>query len=183
MKELETRLFIVHGWASSPEDAWFPWLKQALGKENLTVSVPALPNPKEPKIDEWVSVLANVVGNPDPHTFFVGHSLGCNVILKYLEGFSEGARFGGALFVAGRLTKKDGFEIDTQKIKNLLFSIEAFFSDDDYYIPTSEAKKFQEELDARITILHSRGHFSRKENLKIFPEALEAVLRLARNSL
>lgn len=72
---MKKRLFIIHGWEGYPEEGWFPWLKQELEKEGFSVTVPAMPNPKKPNIESWISHLIKVVSKPDENTYFVGHSI------------------------------------------------------------------------------------------------------------
>lgn len=101
---MQKRAFIIHGWDGYPEEGWFPWLKKELEKKGFVVSVPAMPEPGEPNIEAWVSHLAHIVGNVDENTFFVGHSIGCQAILRYLETLPENIKVGGAVFVAGFFT-------------------------------------------------------------------------------
>ncbi len=54
------------------------------------VQVPAMPNTAEPKIETWVPFLEKLVGKPDKDTYLVGHSIGCQTILRYLDGLKEG---------------------------------------------------------------------------------------------
>lgn len=98
---MHKRVFIIHGWDGYPEEGWFPWLKKELEAKSFTVFVPQLPKPDEPRIDNWVPELRKVVGNPDEQTYFVGHSMGCQTIARYLETLPEGVKVGGAVFVAG----------------------------------------------------------------------------------
>src|SRR3989344_2952524 len=96
---MNKRVFVIHGWGGGPEEGWFPLLKNELQGHGLEVIVPAMPNTDNPKIEEWVSSLAKMVGQPDENTFFVGHSIGCQAILRYIESINK--KVGGAVFVAG----------------------------------------------------------------------------------
>ena len=95
------RVFIIHGWDGYPEEGWFPWLKEELEKRGFEVIVPTMPEPEEPKIEIWVPFLTKLIGTPDQNTFFVGHSIGCQAIIRYLETLPENTKIGGAVFVAG----------------------------------------------------------------------------------
>src|SRR3989344_3577618 len=79
------RVFIVHGWDFNPEVNWYPWLKKELEKKGFKVIVPEMPNTSEPKINAWVSYLKKVVGKLDEETYFIGHSIGCQTIMRFLE--------------------------------------------------------------------------------------------------
>ncbi len=79
------RIFIIHGWDGNPNEAWLGWLQDELKKKNIEVFAPQMPNTHKPKIKEWVSFLFDLVGEPDEQTFFIGHSIGCQTIMRYLE--------------------------------------------------------------------------------------------------
>ena len=78
------RVFIIHGWEGYPENAWFPWIKNELKKRGFEVYAPAMPDSGNPKIEIWVPFLKNLVGRCDENTYFIGHSMGCRTIIKYL---------------------------------------------------------------------------------------------------
>ena len=84
-----------------------------LEDKGYSVEVPEMPDTYHPKIDEWVNKLKEVVGTPDKDTILVGHSIGCQTIMRYLESVDE---IGGVVFVAGffNLTKKS-FESGEEK--------------------------------------------------------------------
>lgn len=90
------RVFVIHGWEGNPDEGWFPWLRQALEERGFEVCVLAMPDPDEPKIETWVPFLRKEVGQCDQHTYFVGHSMGCQAILRYLESLPEGLKADGA---------------------------------------------------------------------------------------
>lgn len=172
------RVFIIHGWASWPSDCWFPWLAKELEERSFLVSLPEVPNPKEPNIEKWVRTIKEACGTPDENTFFVGHSFGCFGILKFIESLSEGSRIGGIVLVGGRLVR-DGFpKINYEKIKTIAPRITAILSDNDYHVPLSENEIYERELSAHVMVLHDRGHFSRKEDITELPEARNALLSM-----
>ena len=97
---MSKRVFIVHGWSGSPYKDWIPWLKSELQTRGFEAYAPEMPDPDEPDIAEWVHMLKMSVGKPDRNTFFVGHSIGCQTILRFLETLGEGEETGGAVLVA-----------------------------------------------------------------------------------
>src|SRR5262245_36210298 len=110
------RVFIVHGWDGHPEEGWFPWLKAELEKKGFAVQVPAMPETKHPKIEPWVATLSQLVGKTDANTYFVGHSIGCQTILRYLAGLPKGSQVGGAVFVAGWFTLSNALSEKEQEV-------------------------------------------------------------------
>ena len=184
------RVFIIHGWGGHPKEAWFPWLKQELEKKGFLVEVPAMPDTDNPKIEAWVPLLAKLVGKPDKDTYFVGHSIGCQTILRYLETVRE--QVGGAVFVAGWFTLKGLNEqeqaivrpwldksIDFASIKKVLKTAVAIFSDNDNWVDLDNATAFEKKLGARTIIEQQKGHFSGSDNVNELPSALDAVLRIS----
>ena len=189
------RAFIVHGWDGYPEEGWFPWLKKELETKGFEVYVPQLPEAGSPRIHNWVSKLTEIVGIADINTYFVGHSIGCQTIARYLESLSEGVKVGGAVFVAGffkRLTNLEDDEetrdiarewtttsIDFEKVKSHLLKSVAIFSDDDPYVPLNNQDDFKNKLNSQIIIEHQKGHFSGSSNgITELPIVLESVLNL-----
>lgn len=160
------RIFIIHGWGGAANKEWFPWLKRELGNKDYNAVVPNMPNSEEPKIKEWVSYLAGLVGKPDKNLYFVGHSVGCQTILRYLETLKN-RKVGGIVLVAPWL-KLTGLEtkeekeiarpwletpIDFDKVKKTTDKIAAIFSDNDPFVPLEENKRlFEEKLNAKIIV-------------------------------
>ncbi len=188
----EKRLFIIHGWGGNPEECFFPWLKKELEIRRFDVEIPAMPDTENPRIDEWVSFLKKAVDKPDENTFFLGHSIGCQAIMRYTESLPKNTKVGGIVLVAGwinlmNLTKdeiklaKPWLEtpIHWNKIKTHAKSIVAIFSDNDRVVPLSDSQIFEEKLGAKIIIEHSKGHFSGKANILQLPSALESILEKA----
>ncbi|HBK33545.1 TPA: hypothetical protein DEP34_03915 [Candidatus Uhrbacteria bacterium] len=193
---MQKRIFIVYGWGGHPGEGWFPWLKQELEARGFRVFIPKLPDAENPHKEHWVPALAQVVGIPDAQTYFVGHSMGCQTIARYLTSLPSEARVGGAVFVAGFFKKLTNLETDedTQTIvkswldcpidfadvaSHLPKSI-AIFSDTDPYVPMENQDDFRDHLGSKIIIEHAKGHFSGSLD-KAFevPVILESVLEIA----
>lgn len=170
------RIFIVHGWSGSPHSDWMPWLKKELEAKGLQVFVPQMPDTDEPRIAKWVPALAQAVGKADDETYFVGHSMGCQAIIRYLETLPEGIGVGGAVFVAGFFRHITNLEpepeaedverewintpIDTNKAKGHLSKSIAIFSDNDPYVTLDNQEDFKNKLNSEILIEHARGHYT-----------------------
>ena len=147
-----------------------------------------MPNPDEPIIDAWNDHLAKVVGAPDSETYFIGHSIGCQSILRYVE--SRGSKIGGAVFVAGwfHLTDAETDEekrigkpwletpIDFEKLRILIPKSVAIFSDDDPVVPLEVNRSiFESKLGSQIVVESAKGHFSGSDALTVLPSALDAI--------
>lgn len=190
------RVFIIHGWEGYPEEGWFPWLKKELEAKRFEVFVPQLPGARSPRINNWVLKLAEVVGTADKNIYFVGHSMGCQTIARYLETLPKGVKVGGAVFVAGffkRLTKLEddsdtqktykhwlNAPIDFEKVKSHLPKSIAIFSDNDPYVPFDNQDDFLNKLGSEIIIKQKMGHFSGRDGINELPVTLESVLKIAK---
>ena len=190
------RVFIVHGWDGYPEEGWFPWLKKSLEQKGFEVHVPQLPEPDNPRIYNWVPALKEAVGKPDKQTYFVGHSMGCQTIARYLESLPKNTKVGGVVFVAGFFKRLTGLEddpevqetdkhwlgtpIDFTKVKIHLPKSVAIFSDNDPWVPLDNQDDFIDKLGSEIIIEHKMGHFSGSNNVFELPIALKSALELAK---
>ena len=96
------RAVIVHRWDGTPEADWYPWLRRELKNKGFAVDAPEMPDTAHPRIEKWVPFLKKAAKNADINTFFIGHSVGCQTILRFLEKFS--GKIGGAVFVGGWIT-------------------------------------------------------------------------------
>ncbi len=193
---MKKRVFIVHGWDGYPEEGWFPWLKKELENEGFEVFVPQLPDSENPRIHNWVQKLAEVVGTPDKNTYFVGHSLGCQTIARYLETLPKGIKVGGAVFVAGFFKELAGLEddpesqviaghwlktpLDLKKVKSHLGKSIAIFSDDDPWVPLDNQDDFLEKLGSKIIIEHKMGHFIGSKGVAKLLIALKSILEISK---
>lgn len=189
------RVFIIHGWDGYPEEGCFPWLKKELESKGFTVYNPAMPKPLSPRIEAWVSFLGKQIGIPDEETFLLGHSIGAQTILRYLESLKDGQKVGGVVLLAGWThLSNEAYEdegdveiakawletpIDWQKIRSRGKKFTAIFSDDDPLVPLSDSEIFKEGLGATIITEHQKGHFSGSDGITELPSARDAILEMA----
>ena len=188
---MQKRVFIIHGWDGSPQSCWLPWLKNKLEEKGFVVQALSMPHPENPTIVDWVNYLADAVGEPDKNTYFVGHSIGCQAILRYLGQLQKPV--GGVVCVAGffrllHLATEEEKEIakpwlevqlDFKQIKESAGKIIAIFSDDDPDVDLGDKELFEKYLDAKTILEHQKGHFSDDAGVKEAPSALDAVMEIA----
>lgn len=190
---MKKRVFIIHGWGDYPQNDWFPWVKRELEERSFEVVVPAMPNPNEPRIDAWVSYISEVVGGPDGQTFFIGHSIGCQTIMRYLGGLPIDKKVGGVVFVAGwfvlsdleteeeKVIGKPWIEtpIDFDHVRKMAGNFTVILGEDDPVVPYEENRKlFEARLDPKIIVENGRGHFSGSDGVTELPSVLDAVLEM-----
>lgn len=194
--ETMRRAIIVHRWSGGPDDDWRPWLKAQLEKSGYEVIVPLMPDSDIPVIEKWVGHLANIIGKPNRDTYFVGHSIGCQAILRYLDThiFEPGEAVGGAVFVAGwfklenleddetRMIAKPWMEtpINPAKIKAVLPKSTLIISDNDPYGAFEENKRKFIELGSKIVVLHNAGHMTTDDGFSKAPAILSELKNLTK---
>lgn len=184
------RIFIVHGWDGYPELGWFPWLKKELENRGFEVYVPQLPDAGTPRIEKWVPKLAEVAGSADENTYFVGHSMGCQTIARFLEALPEGVRVGGVVFVAGFFKRLMDIEdeetmdhwlsapIDLERVRSHIESSVALFSDDDPWVSLDNQDDFRDKLGSKIVVEHEMGHFHEGYEKRTLPIVLRELLEI-----
>ena len=182
------RAFLIHGWKGYPEEGWRPWLKKKLEEKRFEVVIPAMPDTAAPTMDKWVPYLTKVVEIPDENTYFVGHSLGCITILRYLEILKEDQKAGGTVLVAGFAhdLEYDGYKgelssffrapLDWEKIKKHCFKFISIHSDDDTWVSVKHSGIFREKLGAEAIIMHNMKHFSGDDGINELPIVLDRIL-------
>jgi len=189
------RVILVHGWSGNPNNAWFPWLRKKIEENGFEVVVPAMPHPDEPTIEDWIGHLKEVVKNPDKDTYFIGHSIGCQTIMRYLQALPDDAKIGGVIFVAGffnlyflktedeKRIAKPWLEIpiNTEKIKTMTKNIAAIFSDNDPDVALSDKEIFEKRLGAKTTVEHAKGHFSDDAGVKELPVVLNELVKMEKS--
>ena len=192
--QMKKRVFIIHGWDGYPEEGWFPWLKKELTKRGFAVEVPRMPKASEPTIGRWVSYLKKLVEQADENTYFVGHSIGCQTIIRYLASLTRDTEIGGGVFVAGWFTLMNQTEeekriakpwfktsINFKKAKRHTKKFLAIFSDNDDVVPLNNKIIFRKKLGTKTITQHNKGHFSGGDGIKKLPAALEAILKMSKN--
>lgn len=174
------RIFIVHGWGGNPEELLHKLLKGKFSKIGFEVVAPKMPDTNKPKIVDWVSHLNKVVINPDVKTYFIGHSIGCQAIMRYIETLPEKQKIGGCIFIAGwfdlenledeeeERIAKPWIEkpINFNKIKKIARKISVYISSNEYYgCIEQNSKIFKEKLGAKVIIEENMGHFTNEEEI------------------
>ncbi|MDO8461177.1 MAG: alpha/beta hydrolase [bacterium] len=184
------RVFLIHGWDGHPEKGWIPYLKQELEKKDFTVIALKMPDANRPTLKGWIPYLALITRFPTKNDYFVGHSLGCIAILRYLETLRENEEIGGAVLVAGfshdlnypgyynELASFFKRPIKWDKIRSHCKKFIAIHSDNDPYVPLEHGRIFKENLDAELIIERDMKHFSGDDGITELPIALESLLKI-----
>jgi predicted alpha/beta hydrolase family esterase len=177
------KVFIIHGYTGRPDKNWFPWLKSELEKLGVQATALTMPNAAEPKLSEWFPHLQSQIASPDADTYFVGHSLGCIAILRYLESLPANVVTGGAVFVAGfantiHIQLLNNFfqtTLNDEKIKKNIKKIVAINSDNDPHVPYELAEDIKKRFGAELIKVEGGLHLNEKAGYKEFPLVLKKL--------
>jgi predicted alpha/beta hydrolase family esterase len=94
----KTKYIIVGSWQSKPTDYWYTWIKKILesqpNSEVKIVEVDIIMKESMQTLNEKVGV-----DYLDENTYLIGHSLGCQQIMRWLA--TVDVQVGGMLLVAG----------------------------------------------------------------------------------
>lgn len=188
---MKKRVFLIHGWEGYPEEGWRPWLRKELEGRGYEVIVPAMPDTATPTLEKWLPYLKEVVGEPDEQCFFVGHSLGCITILRYLERLQDGQKVGGVILIAGfsHNLEYEGYNnelisffkspVDWEKVKSHCNKFVAIHSSDDKWVLMEHVDIFAEKLGAEAIKMKGMGHFSGNDGITELPIVLNKLLEIS----
>lgn len=181
------RIFIIHGWGGNPDEPHLKWIREQLVGKGYDVIAPAMPNTDEPDIELWTRTLSKLVGSVREDYYFIGHSIGCQTILRFLE--KQDNKAGGAIFIAGWFNLENmesdyeeriadpwiNTPIDPEKIRKVLPRSTLIISDNDPYGAFDfNIQKFQ-ELDSDIIILPNAGHLTAEFGITEIPQVIEVM--------
>ncbi|OGM98266.1 MAG: hypothetical protein A2915_04070 [Candidatus Yanofskybacteria bacterium RIFCSPLOWO2_01_FULL_41_34] len=192
---MKKRVLIIHGWGGWPNEEWLVWLKNELETRGFEVMIPEMPDTDKPTIKSWLRKLSEVVGLTDENTYFVGHSIGCQAIMRYLEQLPDDQKVGGVVFVAGWFNLTDGVwdetytreiadewintPIDFEKTKQHTNNFVLIASDNDPYVSLINSELFRNNLNAKIIVLKNKGHISEEDGVVELSVVLEELLKMA----
>lgn len=182
------RAVIVHGWGGYPKEAWIPWLTQKLEQRGYAVEVPAMPDTDHPRMETWIPKLAEVVGSPDEEVVLIGHSIGCQTILRYLATITDCV--GKVVLVApwvGLVGLGDNEEeaiakpwletpIDFVSAKMHAKSFLLLFSDNDPFVELANKEMLDRALGGISLVFSGKGHFTQEDGVNELPEEIFSFL-------
>ncbi|MDE1191787.1 MAG: alpha/beta hydrolase [Arachidicoccus sp.] len=177
-------VYIIHGYKASADHHWFGWLKNELGKRNITAIILSMPNSENPLKDEWVSYLQKniIIGR---NTFIVAHSLGCIATLLFIN--KTNAKIGGFIGVSGFDEKLKGMpdldnfidnDIVYEKIIANVSKRIVFASPEDYIVPFQLSEKLAKDIKAPLISVPNAGHFMADDGYVSFPELLKEIKKI-----
>lgn len=183
--------YIVHGYQASPESHWFPCLEQQLTADGHRVHTIALPNPNQPKIDEWGESIRREIGRPDSDTCIITHSLGGIAALHHLTALEGEWELPGLFIVSGFIEKLrvipelDDFigraHVDVPAIKPHIAHAEVFVSTNDVLVDPALTEQLADALSAPLTTIENGGHFLESDGYLEFPQLWQRIAQWLRS--
>ena len=183
------KVFIIHGYGATPQDHWFPWLKQQTSQYDISTVMIPFPNSEHPDFERWQQTLRDYVGMPDELCIFVAHSLGTISLLHYLRVMRP-KRIGGMILVAGFAGRIPGLAtindfnidayvdrttIDFAAIQTMTSKIYCVISDDDYIVVPKSSHSLAQQLHAQIINVEKGGHFLAADGFTQLPQVWLAL--------
>jgi hypothetical protein len=184
---MDRSLFIVPRWAGSPDTDYYAWLEAAVrdARQGITsVRALAMPNPSQPTIDAWVGVLDRTLGPaPAPNTLLMGHSVGCQTVIRYLATLPPGQVIDGAILVAAWWDVDKPWEsivpwietpVDLARVRAAARRFVVLLSDNDPFTADHERNRrlWEERLGAEVVLAPGARHFNNPRE----PAVLETLL-------
>jgi len=179
---------IIHGTYGSPDENWFPWLKENLENIGYQVEVPLFPTPDNQSLESWLNVFGSLEAKLNANSILIGHSLGAAFILTILESLSSPVK--AVFLVSGFLGLLNNKEFDNlnisftarnfnwSKIKSNVKKIYIYYSDNDPYISIENAKAISKNFDSKLIIIKNAGHFNSKSGYIKFGRLLVDIKNL-----
>ena len=179
------KIYLIHGYMSSPEANWFPYLKKELECENVEVSILRIPNSKHPKFNEWIDHLDNTIKDYNEKTLFIGHSLGCVTLLNFLAKRSS-KKIKGLFLISGFIEDCPIPEIlefvkptiNYETITKLTKHRTVISAKNDIVISFKYSQILAEKIDSEFILLNEGKHFTCKDNVTEFPFLVDKIKTL-----
>ncbi|OOM80225.1 alpha/beta fold hydrolase [Clostridium sp. BL-8] len=183
-----TNIYVIHGYTSSSEAEWFPWLKEQLKNSPVKIYIPNMPDSQDPHLESWLKHLRKNILDINENTIFIGHSLGCVTALRYI--LEKNIKIKGVILVSGFINENpmdeqtEGLQefvdgsLDIERIKSLIPSRIVITATDDDIVPTESTQNLAESLDANLIILSSGKHFIARDGYTNFPVVLNEIRKL-----
>lgn len=180
-------ILLVPRWAGTPDSDWYPWLRGELDAPITTAHL--LPRPDAPTIAAMVEQLA-ALAPPDTlaDTLLVGHSVGCQALIRYVASLPEGTSVRGLVAIAGWFELDSAWPpivpwidtpIDTGRVRDALGFAHLVLSDNDPYTGDhrANARQWRERLGAEVTLIPGGAHFNGGREEAVLTAVQQALAR------
>ena len=182
------KVFIIHGYQSSPEQHWFPWLANKIKQIGSQCEMVHLQGSDQPDFAIWRQNLVAQVHPLNEQSIIIAHSLGCLSALDYLSEALNGRLIKAMFMVAGfneklmALPELNQF-VQQAKLNDALLRCRIqqrylLFSCNDPFIPAPLSIRFGQLLNAQMIEVKKAGHFMKEDGFSEFPQLWEKLEKL-----
>ncbi|MBB5287644.1 hypothetical protein HNQ92_005811 [Rhabdobacter roseus] len=185
---MKPNIYVVPRWSGTIHSDWYDWLaEQVEARWQVPLRRLEMPHWQTPRVEEALAFLSEQVPGLDEGTFFIGHSVGCQSILRFLHQKltpeSTSPNVGGLLFVAGWLEVDEPWDtvepwldrgtLDLRSVRERVLHKRVLISDNDPFTSDFARNKYlwETRLGADVTLYSGQRHF----NQKTAPEVLSAL--------
>lgn len=181
-------VYVVPRWGGTTSSDWYPWLAREASRElGVDVRRVEMPSPDVPVIGNWLFTLERVASQARlEEAIFIGHSVGCQAVVRYLARQPEGARAKGCLLVAAWWDVDEPWEtlkpwtttpFDAARAKSVAGRTSVLLSTNDPFTKDYEenARLWRERMDADVRVLENKAHYNGAAERDVL-EALAALL-------
>jgi len=179
------RVVLVHGFNSSPEQNFHPWLAGQLRERGFEVVAPALnvKSGEEFKLKDVIAQIEAAVGEVKNTDIFLGHSLGALVALNFLEAV-EMTETPRAVIMVGAPWKVAKPELRSLFLADLdadvaIWKAREFYivhSKDDALVPFEHGQKLAQYLKGKLVETEGDDHYMGEQ----YPVLLELIETIAK---
>ncbi len=159
-----TTFLLLHGYGGTHPEHWQSYLANRLKDNGQKVLFPDLPNANQPRLEEWMEYLEDILGeSPDSGLIVAAHSLGCALWLRYIARHPD-VRPKKAFLVSPPLNDCGIEELsDFFPLPELDLSSQPYLvigSDNDNFILEHEFRTLADKLKIPLKILPGAGHIN-----------------------
>lgn len=177
------RIVVMPRWSGTPSSDWYPWLRTALAGWGGALDVLALPEKDAPTIEGCVGAIEDAVADATlGATLLVGHSVGCQAMVRYLAKRPAGVEAAGLLAVAGwwavdrpwaSIVPWVETPVDSERARAAAGRTVVLLSDDDPFTADHEenGQAWQVRMGAEVRLVPGAKHF----NGAVEPAVLDAL--------
>ena len=180
-------VYIIHGYTSSSESEWFPWLKRKLTDIGINVTAFDMPNPNSPIAAEWDEHLDKKIKIRDKNTYFIGHSLGCITLLRYLQKQPIDTKIGGVILASGFIEPLPNYpildsfiksDLDMEMLTKMVQNRCVVSAPNDTIVPYKYSCELARRFDAKLITVENGGHFIGQDGFFEFPQVYDELCKM-----
>ncbi len=127
-KNKKQKALLIHGFESSGDGVWLPWMKKELEKQGFEVFNPSMTNNFHATVDSWLAELKPYFEKLGEDDVIIAHSLGSKAALHLLE---QAAHKVGHIFLVasaiGTVHKRDWDQLRAKWPKSDIDALQAFW--------------------------------------------------------